>query len=56
MESLRQEIEQSLKSVFAHLGISESPWIKMLSESRERAQGLFASLLSNRQGFGTKSD
>ena len=39
MESLRQEIEQSLKSVFAHLGIPESPWLKMLSESRERAQG-----------------
>ena len=39
MESLRQEIEQSLKSVFAHLDIPESPWLKMLSESRERAQG-----------------
>ena len=39
MENLRQEIEQSLKSVFAHLDIPESPWLKMLSESRERAQG-----------------
>ena len=38
MESLRQEIEQSLKSVFAHLDIPESPWLKMLSESRERAR------------------